>query len=113
MFEIDEWIATGYFRGEDPRMDCPHCNRLLYSRRKKICDFCGGEIPAEMLFTAEEIAAQNEESRQMDLQRERERKTAEEGREQTSSGMWGMPPFGLPSFDAESSDGGSSDCSSD
>lgn len=37
-------------------MNCPHCQRLLYSRRHKACGFCGKTLPSEFLFTAAEAA---------------------------------------------------------
>jgi hypothetical protein len=34
---------------------------VVYNRRNKLCGFCGAELPAELLFTAEEIAAMKKE----------------------------------------------------
>ena len=36
---------------------CPKCSRVIYDRRLKTCGFCGAELPAELRFTADEIAA--------------------------------------------------------
>lgn len=44
-------------------MNCPSCNRLLYSRRRTHCD-CGAELPPECRFTEDEIE-------ELDLDRER------------------------------------------
>jgi len=40
---------------------CPTCQGVVYNRRNKLCGFCGAELPAELLFTAEEIAAMKKE----------------------------------------------------
>jgi hypothetical protein len=39
------------------KVHCPSCHKVLYSRRLKQCGFCGAEIPEELRFTEEEIAA--------------------------------------------------------
>lgn len=33
---------------------CPKCKRLLYTRQSKKCQFCGAELPEELLLTEEE-----------------------------------------------------------
>jgi hypothetical protein len=38
-------------------MNCPSCNRLLYSRQHKTCGFCGAVLPPEFLLSDDEIAA--------------------------------------------------------
>ncbi len=38
-------------------LHCPKCNGVVYSRRHKLCGFCGAELPAEFLFTDAELAA--------------------------------------------------------
>ena len=40
---------------------CPKCQGVIYNRRNKRCGFCGAELPAELLFTAEAIAAMDKE----------------------------------------------------
>jgi len=40
---------------------CPKCQGVIYNRRNKRCGFCGAELPAELLFTAAEIAALDEQ----------------------------------------------------
>jgi len=35
---------------------CQKCKGVIYNRRNKQCGFCGTELPAELLFTAAEIA---------------------------------------------------------
>jgi len=36
---------------------CPACSRPILSRRNKLCSFCEKPLPAELLFTAAEVAA--------------------------------------------------------
>ena len=38
-------------------MNCPHCDRLLYSRQHQKCGHCGAKLPLEVLFSKEEITA--------------------------------------------------------
>jgi len=37
-------------------MNCPHCDRLLYSRQHRKCGFCGGELPEAVLLAEHEVA---------------------------------------------------------
>ena len=34
---------------------CPSCERPIYNRRIKECEFCSASIPAELLFSDEEV----------------------------------------------------------
>ena len=59
---------------------CPTCERLIFNRRLQQCEFCGAVIPAELRFSAQEIAKLDrqmaqlaERRRQRDLEREEER----------------------------------------
>lgn len=64
-------------------MNCPHCDRVVYSRKRGVCGYCGGELPAEMLFSAEEIAAMDAEKQAMERRRlaaHEEEKAEEENR---------------------------------
>jgi hypothetical protein len=36
---------------------CPKCNRVVYSRRHKVCGFCGAEVSSDFSLTAAELAA--------------------------------------------------------
>lgn len=47
-------------------MNCPRCQRLLYSRQHAKCGFCGAELPAEMRLSAEEISALKAEQAAID-----------------------------------------------
>jgi hypothetical protein len=40
------------------RLRCPACNRTILSRRNKLCGFCREPLPEELLFTPDEIEAQ-------------------------------------------------------
>jgi hypothetical protein len=41
---------------------CPYCNTPIYSRKNKICGVCGKLLPAELLFSSEQIAALKKQS---------------------------------------------------
>lgn len=30
---------------------CPECNRTIYNRRVKTCEFCGNSLPSAFLYT--------------------------------------------------------------
>lgn len=57
---------------------CPHCQRLIFNRRLPTCEFCGQEIPAELLYSPEEVARANElikgelERQMQQMQKDRE-----------------------------------------
>lgn len=38
-------------------MNCPHCGRLVYSRLRRACDFCGMDYPEGIRLPDEEIIA--------------------------------------------------------
>ena len=38
-------------------LHCPKCGGVVYTRRNKLCGFCGAELPAEFLLTEAEKAA--------------------------------------------------------
>lgn len=77
-------------------MNCPHCHRLLYSRRHPLCGFCGGKLPAELLFTAEEIAALDAEKEELAKRRAKAKAKEEEEKKQQAASDSGM--FIPPSF---------------
>jgi hypothetical protein len=41
---------------------CPYCNAPIYSRKNKICGVCEKALPAELLFSDEQIAALKKQS---------------------------------------------------
>ena len=60
---------------------CPACNRKILSRRNKLCGFCGGALPAELLFTPAEVEASEAAERERALARElREKERLEAAR---------------------------------
>ena len=72
-------------------MNCPHCHRLLYSRRHPKCGFCGIELPPEVLFTEAEIAAIKQEQQEIDVRRtkakvQEEERLEEERRSRSADG---------------------------
>jgi len=38
-------------------LHCPKCGGVVYTRRNKLCGFCGAQLPPEFLLTEAEIAA--------------------------------------------------------
>jgi len=72
-------------------MNCPACSRLLYSRSRRTCGFCGAELPAEMLFSGEGIAAIRAEQVAIEVRRAREKaKEEEEMKERAGEGGRGF-----------------------
>ncbi|MBI2924475.1 MAG: hypothetical protein HYY24_02090 [Verrucomicrobia bacterium] len=76
---------------------CPSCQRVIFSRRLKNCDFCGAEIPAHLRFTPKEIEALNRKMAELAerrKQRDREAGAAEKAR-RSKDGDGGFDDFGL------------------
>jgi hypothetical protein len=48
---------------------CPKCQRLLYDRRRKKCMWCNHELPAELLFTPEEMEKLEKEAAEIEAAR--------------------------------------------
>jgi ribosomal protein L37AE/L43A len=44
---------------------CPKCKRLMYTRQSRKCQFCGAELPEDLLLSEEEIE-KNKKQRQRD-----------------------------------------------
>ena len=59
-------------------IQCPKCSRVLYSRRHKLCGFCGAAVPAELLLTPVDLAAMEE----ADARLKNELATLKKGRDQ-------------------------------
>jgi len=59
-------------------MNCPHCQRLLYSRSRKTCGYCGGVLPPEVLLSEDEVAALKAEQASIDLRRAKAKAKEEE-----------------------------------
>ena len=59
---------------------CPSCQRVLYNPRLSHCGFCGADIPENLRFTPEEIAALDREMTELEEQRKQRERVAEEAR---------------------------------
>jgi DNA-directed RNA polymerase subunit M/transcription elongation factor TFIIS len=78
-------------------MNCPHCQRLLYSRQHRHCGFCGKELPKEFRLSEEEVVALKTEQDQIALRRAAAKAKEEAEREQqkrNADGGYSMPPMG-------------------
>lgn len=75
-------------------MNCPHCDRLLYSRQHKVCGFCGGELSEEFLLAEHEVAELKDEMKVIGERMARD-KAKEEERNKRRSGDGGgdFPPI--------------------
>jgi hypothetical protein len=63
----------------DVKYLCPACKRELLSRRHKHCQYCGAEIPDNLLFGKAEIDAQKHQWEQSEAKRKiRQRQQDEE-----------------------------------
>lgn len=60
---------------------CPSCQRVLYNRRLSHCGYCGAEIPENLRFTPEEIAALDRKVAEWDEQRKQRERAAEDARQ--------------------------------
>ncbi len=68
-------------------MNCPHCQRLLYSRQHRTCGFCGGELPDECRLEDWQIAEMKAEQAAIAHRREiAKAKDEEEKRKQADNG---------------------------
>lgn len=63
-------------------MNCPACQRPVYSRQHQTCGYCGVELPPEIWLKSREINAIKEEMKAIDkrraVDREKEAKLREE-----------------------------------
>ena len=59
---------------------CPACEREIYTRRRKTCEFCGAALPEEVRLSPEEIAAVDQEIAEIHARRELAREKEEEER---------------------------------
>ena len=69
-------------------MNCPHCDRLLYSRQHKVCGFCGGELSGKFLLAEHEVAELKDELKEIAERMARD-KAKEEERNKRRSGDGG------------------------
>ena len=73
---------------------CPTCQRVLYNRRLAHCGYCGAQIPENLRFTTEEIAALDREIAELAEQRKVRQRAAEEA-EQAKGGDPGVDFCGI------------------
>ena len=50
-------------------MNCPRCDRLLYSLSRPTCGYCGAVLPAEILLSDEERDRIKQERVQIEIRR--------------------------------------------
>jgi hypothetical protein len=82
-------------------MNCPHCQRLLYSRQHARCGYCGGELPESVRLSDHQIDEMKAEISEIDARRavakEKEEQEREErrrrNRHQGSPGYFPPGPF--------------------
>lgn len=63
-------------------MKCPHCHRLLYSRTRKTCGYCGGLLPDEVRLSDDELGKIAEERLAIETRRKRDKAKEEAEREE-------------------------------
>ena len=71
---------------------CPHCLRVIFSRRSAKCEWCNEPLPEELLLTEDEKEAIDAELAEMAQDRQERKAKEEEEREKqrrnaASSGM--------------------------
>ena len=82
-------------------MNCPECQRPIYSRQHPRCGYCGAALPAEFLLAAHEVDEIKEEMREIEMrcqiakdkEEEEQKREASRRRNQHfhSGGFTGMP----------------------
>jgi hypothetical protein len=68
----------------EPRC-CPACQRVIYQRRRPVCEFCDEPIPEELQLTEAEVGAINVELAEMSLRRQQEKEREEDKKRQRGS----------------------------
>jgi hypothetical protein len=78
-------------------MNCPHCQRLLYSRQRKTCGYCEKKVPKEYRLSAaqiEELKAEEKAiARRHEVAKEKEEAEAKSKRGGVLPPVQFMPPF--------------------
>ena len=59
---------------------CPACQRIIFNRRLARCEFCNAAIPAELRFSAGEVATLDRNMAQLAVRRKRRDREQEEER---------------------------------
>jgi hypothetical protein len=60
------------------RFKCPACGRSIFNRRNPSCEFCSASIPAELLYSVEQLALINADHERNEQIRSRLAKQAQE-----------------------------------
>jgi hypothetical protein len=63
-------------------MNCPHCQRLLYSRQHARCGHCGALLPESVRFADHEIEEMKAEISEIDARRAVAKEQEEQEREE-------------------------------
>ena len=69
---------------------CPTCQRIIYNRRLAQCEFCGTDIPADLRFSAAEIAALDRKLAELEKRR-KQRELEQDEEHKTIAQTW-LPP---------------------
>lgn len=77
-------------------MNCPACQRPVYSRQHQTCGYCGAELPPSMWLKEHEVDEMKEEMKAIDKRRaadrEKEAKLVEERRRRDHGHGTGFGP---------------------
>jgi len=73
-------------------MNCPNCNRLLYSRQHKACGFCGTQLPPEVLLSEDEVVAIKAEQEAITVRRAKAKEEEEQKRRAARNASSCVPP---------------------
>jgi transcription elongation factor Elf1 len=80
------------------KYECPACQREIYSRKRRTCEFCGAELPEEMRLSTEEIEVMEKEIEEIQAGHEQERERQEEEKEKAAAAAAPrvyVPPIGF------------------
>ena len=72
---------------------CPKCNSLITSRRRGYCTNCQEPLPEKMLYTKEEIEAQDKVEKGLEESRKERQKTVDAKRKAKSDDAFFSPPI--------------------
>lgn len=61
---------------------CPSCQREIYLRRRKTCEFCGKPLPDSVRLSPDELEAVDTEMKELRERRERDKENEEEAKRQ-------------------------------
>jgi hypothetical protein len=81
---------------------CPHCDRVIYNRRLKTCEFCGTALPAHLVYSDAEVAALLKKEKAeaqaryaAQLAKEKAERQAQRDQSWSVQGGIDIPPFDL------------------